>query len=254
MTDAKEDRKRPRVIASIEARMGSSRLPGKVLADVHGKPALSRLLHRLRRCECVDGIILATSVDPKDDPVAAWAAAEGLTCHRGSEEDVLQRVVEAQRKMGSEVVVEVCGDMTLLDPEIIDLGVETFLGNECDVVTTTCKPSFPVGADVLVCRLSDLEWVERNVPDPLMREHVALYLLRHPERYRIIHLLASKGLRAPERRFVLDYPEDLEFIRAVYSRLEPEYGEDFGIREILSLLERDPAVGEINRHIQESGS
>jgi spore coat polysaccharide biosynthesis protein SpsF len=254
MTEVNEALKRPRIIASIEARMGSTRLPGKVLADVRGKPALSRLLRRLRRCESLDGMILATSVDPKDDPVAAWAAAEGLPCHRGSEEDVLQRVVEAQRRMDSEVVVEVCGDMTLLDPELIDLGVETFLANACDVVTTTCKPSFPVGADVLVCRLSDLEWVVRNVPDPLMHEHVALYLLRHPERYRVIHLLAPKGLRAPERRFVLDYPEDLAFIRAVYDRLAPEYGEDFGIREILSLLERDPALGEINRHLQEASS
>jgi spore coat polysaccharide biosynthesis protein SpsF len=251
MAKVKEDRKGLRVVASIEARMGSSRLPGKVLADVHGKPALSRLLRRLRRCDSVHGIILATSVDPKDDPVAAWAATEGIPFHRGSEEDVLERVVEAHRKMDSEVVVEVCGDMILLDPDIIDLGIETFLANECEVVTTTCKPSFPIGADVLVCRLRDLEWVERHIQDPLMREHVALFLLQHPERYRVIHLLAPKGLRAPQRRFVLDYPEDLEFIRAVYSRLEPEYGEDFGSRAILSALERDPSLGEINRHLQE---
>lgn len=243
----------PRVIASIEARMGSSRLPGKVLADIQGKPALSRLLERLNRCESLDGIILATSVHPNDNAIVAWAVSQGIHFHRGSEEDVLQRVVEAHRKMRSDVVVEICGDMTLLDPELIDLGVETFLANECDVVTTTCKPTYPVGADVLVCKLSDLEWVEGHVRDPLMHEHVALYLLRHPERYRVIHLVAPKELRSPELRLVLDYPEDLEFIRTVYRHLEPLHGEAFGIREILHLIEKNPSLGKISSHLQEGG-
>ncbi|MEW6664767.1 MAG: glycosyltransferase family protein [Thermodesulfobacteriota bacterium] len=238
----------PRVVASIEARMGSSRLPGKVLADVRGKPALSRLLDRLNRCRRLDGIVLATSTHPQDDPVAAWAASEGVFCHRGSEEDVLRRVVEAQRMLGSEIVVEVCGDMTLLDPELTDMGIVTFLENECDVVTTACKPSYPVGADVVVCRLIDLEWVEGNARDPEFREHVALYLFRHPEKYRILHLFAPRRLEDPECRLVLDYPEDLEFIRTLYERLEPAHGGEFGLPEIMELLRKDPQLREINRH------
>src|SRR5262245_34648474 len=100
----------PRIIASIEARMSSSRLPGKVLADVAGAPALTRLLRRLRRCRRLDGIVLATTVAPADDMLERWAAEHGVPCFRGSEEDVLLRVVEAQRSQRSEVVVEVTGD------------------------------------------------------------------------------------------------------------------------------------------------
>lgn len=244
----------PRVIASIEARMGSSRLPGKVLADVQGQPALTRLVRRLRRCAALDGIVLATSTSPADDALAAWAAAEGVDVHRGSEEDVLLRVVEAQRSLGSEVVVEVTGDCTLLDPGLIDMGVRTFLENDCDVVTNVRKPSFPLGADLQVFRLADLEEVERTVSDPAVREHVSLHFYEHPERYRVIHLLAPPRWEAPELRLQLDYPEDLAFINEVYRRLEPEHGDGFGIEEILALLRAEPALAEINRHCEEKAA
>ncbi|MFC1883616.1 cytidylyltransferase domain-containing protein [Thermodesulfobacteriota bacterium] len=242
----------PRIVACIEARMGASRLPGKVLADICGKPALSRLLGRLRRSELVEDIILATSINPGDDALASWAESEGVECYRGNEDDVLKRVVQANREMNSEIVVEIWGDMPLLDYELVDHGISTFLENNCEVVTTTCKPSYPIGIDVVVFRLKDLEWVEKNVLDVEVREHVSLYFFQHPERYRIVHLLAPKRLYAPERRFVLDYPEDLEFIRAVYSALEPKYGDKFGTEEILELLRKEPSLGEINQYITEN--
>lgn len=231
--------------------MGSSRFPGKVLADVRGEPALSRLLRRLRRCRELDGIILATSVAPADEALARWAAANGVECYRGSEEDVLLRVVEAQRRMRCDVVVEVTGDCVLLDPEIIDLGVETFLANDCDVVSNTCKPSFPMGVDVQVFRLRDLQDVEARVADPAVREHVSLYFYEHPEEYHIIHLLAPARWRAPDFRFQLDYPDDLRFLNEVYARLEPIHGDAFGLEEIMTLLRRQPQLVDINRHCQE---
>jgi spore coat polysaccharide biosynthesis protein SpsF len=239
----------PKIVASVEARMGASRLPGKVLADICGKPALSRLLSRLRRCELVQDIILATSVSPKDDAVASWAESEDMKCYRGEENDVLKRVVQANKIMNSDIVVEIWGDMPLLDYELVDHGISTFLNNDCEVVTTTCKPSYPIGIDVVVFRMKDLEWVEKNVFDTVVREHVSLYFFQHPERYRVINLFAPEMLFAPEKRFVLDYPEDLEFIRAIYAALEPEHGDTFGTAEILGLLERDPRLAEINQHI-----
>ncbi|HEV2145976.1 MAG TPA: glycosyltransferase family protein [Longimicrobiaceae bacterium] len=241
----------PRVVASIEARMGSSRLPGKVLMDVGGVPALGRLARRLRRSEMLDDVVLATSTSPADDELEAWARAEGIAVHRGSEDDVLLRVVEAQRKMSSEVVVEVTGDCTLLDPELVDMGVRTFLGNECDVVHNVRDLSFPMGMDVQVFRLRDLEEVERTVDDPAVREHVSLYFYEHPERYRAFQLFAPRRWHAPGYRFQLDYPEDLRFIREVYARLEPEHGDAFGIEEIMALLRAEPWLVEINRHCEE---
>jgi spore coat polysaccharide biosynthesis protein SpsF len=231
--------------------MGSSRLPGKVLADIHGKPALTRLLNRLRRCRRLDGIILATSAAKQDDGLEDWALSVNLPCHRGSEEDVLSRVVEAQRKMGSEVVVEVTGDCILLDPEIIDMGVTTYLENDCDVVTNVRKLSFPLGMDVQVYRLKDLEEVEHNIREQPVREHVSLYFYEHPEVYRIIHLFAPARWHAPDYRFQLDYPEDLRFINEVFSGLEPEFGDTFGLEEIMRLLERKPWLVEINKHCKE---
>ena len=228
--------------------MGSSRFPGKALAEVCGQPALTRLLRRLRRSERLDGIVLATSTEPADDALEAWARSEGVDCYRGSEDDVLLRVVEAQASMRSDVVVEITGDCVLLDPEVIDLGIVTFLENDCDVVTNVRKLSYPMGADVQVFRLGDLEDVARTVDDPAVREHVSLYFYEHPERYRVMHLFAPARWRAPHYRFMLDYPEDLQFIREVYGRLGPTCGEAFGVEEIMGLLRAEPSLAEINAH------
>ena len=241
----------PHVVASIEARMKSSRFPGKVLADVCGRPALTRLLRRLRRCETVDGIILATSLVPADDVLEDWAKDEGVAIYRGSEEDVLQRVAEAQRRMQSDIVVEITGDCVLLDPEIIDMGVRTFLENDCDVLTNARKPSFPMGMDVQVYGRRDLEEVARTVFDPAVREHVSLYFYEHPEHYRILHMFAPARWCAPDYRFQLDYYEDHHFITEIYRRLEPAYGDAFGLEDIMALLRREPSLVEINRHCEE---
>jgi spore coat polysaccharide biosynthesis protein SpsF len=240
-----------RVVASIEARMGSSRLPGKVLADIGGMPALTRLLLRLRACRKVDDIVLATSISKADDALEEWAHANGVAVYRGSEDDVLHRVVQAQLQMRSDIVVEVTGDCPLLDPEIVDLGVETFLANECDVVTNTRIPSYPQGADVQVFRTQALAEVERTIDDPAVREHVSLYFYEHPEKYRVIHLIAPHSWCDPDQRLQLDYEEDLRFIREIYRRLEPRYGNAFGVARVVDLLRSDPALREINAHCVE---
>ena len=238
---------RPRVVASIEARMTSSRLPGKVLMDIGGKPSLSRMLDRVRRCGRIDDVVLATTTGSTDDVLEQWGRSNGVAVHRGSEEDVLHRVVCAHRKMRSDVVVELTGDCPLLDPDVIDLGVDTFFENECDVVSNTSRLSFPQGADVQVFRLAALEEVERTVSDPAVREHVSLFFYEHPERYRILHLMAPPRWRAPELRFQLDYEEDLRFLRTVYDKLQPVHGGVFGVEEVLGLLRKEPEIAAINR-------
>jgi len=244
----------PRFIASIEARMGSTRLPGKVLMDVGGQPALTRLLRRLRRAAKLDGIVLATTASPDDDVLVDWARAENVTCFRGSEDDVLARVVGAQRMMKSDVVVEVCGDTPLLDPAVIDMAIEAFSANACHVVTTTRRPAFPDGVDAEVFRLSDLEDIARDVTDTAVREHVSLYFYEHPERYRIHDLAAPATWQRPELRLVLDETRDLDLIRAVYARLEPDHGDGFGTAEIIALLDREPEMAALNREPAETPS
>jgi len=241
----------PKVVASIEARMGSSRLPGKVLADIGGVPALTRLIRRLRQCRALDEIVLATTTSPKDDELVHWAQSNNVPVFRGSEEDVLARVVGAHQMMGSDIVVEVTGDCPLLDPTVIDLGIETYFANDCDVVTNARVPSYPQGADVQVFQLQALSQIADSVWDPAVREHVSLYFYENTERYKIIHLIAPQIWKAENLRLQLDYPEDLEFIRAVYSRLEPQYGDSFAIHDILNLLKHEPALREINAHCLE---
>ena len=238
----------PKVVASIEARMGSSRLPGQVLADIGGVPALTRLIRRLRLCQTIDDIVLATTILPIDDELVHWATSNNVAVYRGSEEDVLARVVGAHQMMNSDIVVEVTGDCPLLDFDVIDLGVETFFANDCHVVTNARVPSYPLGADVQVFELDSLATVCASIHDPAVREHVSLYFYENPDKYRIIHLIAPRGWKDEGLRLQLDYPEDLSFIRAVYSRLEPHYGDAFGLTEILKLLRQEPSLCSINAH------
>jgi spore coat polysaccharide biosynthesis protein SpsF len=241
----------PRIIASIEARMSSSRLPGKILSDICGRPSLDREVSRLRQCRFLDDIVVATTESAADDAVEAWAREFSVACFRGSEEDVLQRVVEAQKSMQSDIVVEVCGDTPLIDPNIIDLAIETYLNNDCHVVSNTNKLSFPQGLDAQVFSLEILNWVAENIRDSAVREHVSLYFYENPDSYRIIHLLAPQPWQAPGIRLQLDYAEDYQLICEIYQRLEPEHGEKFGVEEILELLRRNPELTAINRHCEE---
>lgn len=240
-----------RVVASIEARMSSSRLPGKVLSDIEGLPALSRLLRRLKLCNRIDEIILATSINEADDALERWAKAEGLLCHRGSEDDVLQRVVDAQLVAKSDIVVEITGDCILTDPQIIDMTIHTFFENDVDVVSSISKRAFPMGVGAQVFRLNDLIHVSKTITDPSVHEHVSLYFYEHPELYRTIYLMPPQNWHEPTWRFQIDYPEDLKFTREIYRRLLPSHGDSFGIEEIMQVCRAEPHLPEINRHCAE---
>jgi spore coat polysaccharide biosynthesis protein SpsF len=243
---------KPRVVASIEARMGSSRLPGKVLMDICGKPALHRLVERLRACQSLDEIVVATSSHSTDDVLADWCDQHQVKCFRGSEEDVLNRVVKAHQWMKTEVIVEVTGDCPLTDPEVIDLGVDTFLAHDADVVSNCgMKLTWPMGQYVQVFPFPLLEEVDRTVADSAVHEHVTLYFYENPDRYRIINLMAPKRWQHPEWRFQLDYAEDLQFQNEIYRRLEPKHGSCFGTEEVVALLQREPQLIGINSHCEE---
>jgi Spore coat polysaccharide biosynthesis protein F, CMP-KDO synthetase homolog len=237
-----------KIVASIEARMSSSRLPGKVLADIEGAPSLSRLVQRLRRATQIDAIVLSTSDSPSDDILAEWAKNEKLPCFRGNEANVLARVIGTHQMMGSDIVVKVCGDTPLLDPIVIDQAITTFLNNKSiDVVTTTQKRFFPDGVDAEVFSLSLLSEVAEKINDPLVHEHVSLYFYNPDNGYAVFDLVTPDTLFAPNLRLVLDYTEDLEMIRAVFSKLLPTRGENFGTADIIKLVREEPAILSINQ-------
>jgi len=246
---------KPRVVASIEARMGSSRLPGKVLADIGGQPTLLRLVRRLQKCKSLDAIVVATSRSAGDDGLAAWCEQNEIACYRGSEDDVLNRVVEAHKFMQSDLIVEITGDCPLTDPAIVDLGVETFLSHDVDVVSNCGRTlTWPMGQYVQVFPLALLEEIDRTIDDAAVHEHVSLYFYEHPEKFRLIELLAPERWREPSWRLQLDYPEDLVFQQAVYAALEPVFGPYFGTEEIVSYLRAHPEVVLLNQHCEEKSA
>ena len=227
-------------------------MPGKVLMDLCGRPVIAWLVERLRQCRMLDEIVVATSVSPGDDILASWCADFGVRCFRGSEDDVLSRVVETHRAAGSEVIVEITGDCPLTDPEVVDLGIETFLQNECDYLTNCEVASFPQGICVQVFRFSDLERMERENDDLAVREHVTPLFYEHKGTYRNINLLAPGRWHLPaDCRTQLDYPEDLAFLREVCGRLFPMHGTRFGMDELVGVLRAEPQLMDLNRHCAE---
>jgi len=238
-----------RYIASIEARMGSSRLPGKMMADMCGMPVIARVVERLKACKRLDGIVLATTDQPKDLELVNWAEENGVPVFCGSEDDVLARVVGAQKMMQADAVIEICGDMVLLEPTVIDGAISRYEETNADVVTTTRQQSYPDGMDAQVFSLALLEEVSQTIFDADVREHVSLYFYQHPEKYKIVDLTAPENCHAPDIRLVLDYPQDLSLMRSIYEELR----DGFGIEEILQLLAYKPELARLARSNGEGG-
>jgi len=208
-------------LAVVQARTSSSRLPGKVLADVGGEPMLALLLARVRRARRLDRVVVATSARPDDDPVADLAAAVGTEVHRGPLEDVLGRFAGAAAGHAGPVV-RLTGDCPLLDPAVIDAVVERLEGAPGAVYASNVEPrrSFPHGLDVEAIRAETLAALDREVDDPELREHVTLAVRRAPARYPAVSVSCDEDLSA--LRWTVDLPADLEFVRRVVERLGPD--------------------------------
>lgn len=203
--------------------MGSRRLPGKVLKEAVGRPLLELMVERARRSRYVDEVVVATSTAPADDAIVALCERAKIAHFRGSEEDVLGRVVAAQRHYGADTCVLLTGDCPLIDPLVVDHIVCAFLeatplvhyASNCEV------KSYPAGLDTQVVSLQTLEESSRLGLEPPYREHVGWYIRRHPDKYRRVDVVAPPGLSNPYLRITLDYPEDYERIRGIYEELYP---------------------------------
>jgi spore coat polysaccharide biosynthesis protein SpsF len=209
------------ILAILQARMSSTRLPGKVMAMVAGAPMIGRQIERVRRAERIDRVVLATSRDPSDDPLADYVAAQGVEAYRGSLDDVLARFVGALAAFGpAEHVVRLTGDCPLADPSVIDATVALHLARGTDYAANTpAHRTFPKGLDVEVVRAACLERAGREAQAPYEREHVTPYFYRHPELFTQAFL--SQDAQEGEARWTVDRPDDLDWVRAVYDGLYP---------------------------------
>lgn len=238
-----------RIVATIEARMTSTRLPGKVLKPACGKPMLELMVERLRRVPSLDGIVIATTANATDDPVEALARRLGVGIHRGSEEDVLRRVLDAALAHKVDVIVETTGDCPLIDPDIVETCIAEYKRSEVDYVANVLERTYPVGMDTQVFATDVLADVARRTDDATDHEHVSLYIYRHPEIYSLRNVSAPLALTRPDLALTLDTPEDYALIAAVFEALYPA-DPAFTLADILALLDARPDLARINEHVR----
>ncbi len=227
------------ILAVLQARVSSRRLPGKVLRPILGQPMIARQMERIRRARTLDGLVLATSSDASDDPLQALGAQLGVEVHRGALEDVLDRFHSAAAPRRPAHVVRLTGDCPLIDPRIVDRVVEEHLEQGSDYCSNAVVRTYPDGLDVEIMRFEALEsaWNEARLPSE--REHVTPFLYKRPERFRLHAVTREPDLSA--LRWVVDREEDLEIVRAVFERL---YDSDpgFGMEEVLALARSEPQI------------
>jgi spore coat polysaccharide biosynthesis protein SpsF len=230
----------------IQARMGSTRLPGKVLKEIMGKPMLWHVITRAKTCKTADKVIVATTRNPADKPIVKLSEQLGAGYYAGSETDVLDRYYRAAVKYKVEVIVRITADCPLLDPRVVDTVVRRYQSSDYDYVSNTLKRSYPDGLDVEVFSFAALNRAWREAELLSEREHVTPYLWKNPDKFRLANVKRTNNLSA--LRFTVDEESDLEFVKQVYEHLYEEQG-FFSTNDVLRLLNTNPGLQRINQGI-----
>lgn len=240
------------VVTIIQARMGSTRLPGKVLLDIEGKPMLHRDLDRNLEAKTVDKVVIATTVKPADDQIVA--AVEGydprVSTSRGSEDDVLDRYYQAAKEAKADIVVRITSDCPLVDPEIIDQVVQLLLDDpSLDYAANVLGDlTYPRGLDVQACTFEAMEKMWNVTTEAEDREHVTLYIRKHPEQFKTAKI--QNDVNLSQHRWTVDEEDDLRLAREIYKRLLP-VNPHFRMKDILAVFEKEPALFDINHHVHQ---
>ena len=239
-----------KIVATIEARMTSTRLPGKVLKPCLGKPMMELLVERVRRSRLIDEIVISTTVNRTDDVLVQCARDFGVGHFRGSEDDVVARVVGAMEAAKADIVVQLTGDCPLLDWAVIDQLIRLYQANKFDYVSNTTVRSYPRGLDCQVVSLATLQESLRIAKDPAQHEHVCLSIYENPQLFSLFNLMAPPELCYPGQRWTLDTEADYKFLTTVYERLYPQ-NPAFTSADILRLQHAHPEIEALNREIQQ---
>lgn len=231
--------------AIVQARMGSTRLPNKVLMNLNGYPVLEHIINRLKESKCIDNIIVATSINPENEAIVKLCDSKGISCFKGNEDDVLDRYYQTCKYFdinSKDNIVRITADCPLIDYEVIDNIIDVHIKNANDYTSNTIVPSFPDGLDCEVFTFSSLEDAWKNSLLSSEREHVTLYIKNHPELFKIENILNDEDLS--DLRWTLDEKEDFEFINKIYSYFPDS--DLFLTNEILSILNVKPDLLKIN--------
>lgn len=234
-------------VAVLQARMGSSRLPGKVLLRACGKPLLELQVERVRRARGIDALVVATSTDPRDDDIESLCTRIGVGCHRGSLDDVLDRFIGAAQSFAPGWVVRLTGDCPLADPEVIDRVIGAGREAGVDYATNALHPTFPDGLDAECVRWEALEEAWREARKLSEREHVTPFIHQQPRRYRLREVRNGRDLSA--LRWTVDEPADFVFVSQVFEHLYPGKPH-FGMQDVIDFERAHPQLAQVNRRAQ----
>ena len=225
-------------VAIVEARMTSSRLPGKVLKNVLDKPLLYYLIERLKKVEAIDNIVIATTRNSADDLIEKFARENKINFYRGSEDNVMQRVLKSAKHFNADVIVEVTGDCPLIDIEIVEQTIAMFNKNECEYCANRFYATYPIGMDVQVFYLDTLEKSYKLVKNDYDKEHVTSHIIRNPKLFSHTYLIAPKSLTWPELVLAVDIQEDFDLVKKI---IETFYKTNpfFSCLDIISLLRKN---------------
>jgi len=239
-----------RIVAIIQGRMASSRLPGKVLKEIAGEAMLEHVVARARQAKTIDEVVVATTTEPEDVEIEKFCQARDIPVYRGSLNDVLDRFYQAAKVYCADVVVRLTADCPLLDPGVVDHTVEIFLQSGVDFAANRLPPPFkrtyPIGLDIEVCKFAALEQAWKEARAPYEREHVMPYLYDVAGRFKIIRVDYTEDYG--DRRWTVDTPEDLELVRQVFARLGDQ--KNFTWLDVLAIFEREPELAQINGQIR----
>ena len=235
---------KPRIVAIIQARMNSSRLPGKVLREISGKPMLMHVINRAQRASAVDDIMVATTTDESDNAIESLCVQHGVQVYRGSQFDVLDRYYQAALLSNAEVIIRITADCPLIDPEEIDRTVDAFFNSGVDFAANRLPwgRNVPIGFDTEVCTFEVLQRAWQEADKPYEREHVMPYLYDEPDRFKV--LLVRREPDFGHYRWTVDTAEDLVFIQKVFDAFGGR--DDMTYQEILEMIHAHPEFKEIN--------
>ena len=235
--------------AIIQARMGSSRLPGKVMMKLKGKPLIDYLIERLRYVEEFDEIIVATSISTLDDKLANHLQNQGIKVFRGSEENVLKRVYDTANFFNVDIIVEITGDCPIIDPNIVSQVIRIYNNNNYDYVTNSNIRSYPDGMDVAVFSTQSLGRALSLAKDPDYLEHVTLFFKNNPKKFSHLNILATPDQHLPELGLTLDERDDYKLITEIVNNLHNDKF-PFDLRSILNFLSNNKKIININKHVK----
>jgi len=236
-----------KVVAIIQARMGSTRLPGKVLKDIGGETMLARVVRRTQMASSLDQVIIATTVEPSDDVLVAECEHLGVSRFRGDELDVLDRYYQAAKAYEAGVVVRITSDCPLIDPVIIDRVTHAFLNKMPDYASNTLTRTYPRGLDTAVVSMIALAQAWRESTEPYQRTHVMPYIYQNPNLFQILSVRGD--IDYTHFRWTVDTQEDLDFVRSVYACLGNVSA--FSWHDVIKILSQEPELAELNRHIRQ---